>query len=470
MSPAAGHRCLLAVTAATHLLAASSMAAEPAVPRREPDQAFSLPWDATAWGDVDQDGIPDPLLVERTSGVVQVWPSSLGSDEPVLWTFDGECGAAQIVAAATPGPDGLQVAVFRSSPSETTEYVVDPVTLVPRFAWSAPAWTAWWTYIGDIDGDGVEELGSASRLHLSSEGAIVALPSDAYGAPPVGVVGVGDLDGDGLDDLITQYSSIGFRIEAHLGSDQGVTAEPLWAFDAEPEFLSWTSIGRSIARIPGSDRLVVTVSDDNYCCHEVVRLDVLGDLATPAPTVVQSITDWSVGDGALVDPLQVYVEEVGPPSLVLARGGGLTWFAWDPVLDLFDPLPFAIFEANEFYGGWTPGPITGAWSMAVNEDGTVSVWGWTSPGGSGPIPVAADDPRLEACAGVASGTTGSEPGLAVPDATSPATSDRARSGCGCGTAARPGAWLLLPALVLARSARRRGRSIEEGCRRWATPS
>jgi hypothetical protein len=113
------------------------------LPYRPPDQPF--PVESTgAWVDLDGDGVLDPVLPEPTRGLLQAWPSSRGSDEPVRWSFDGDCA---IVAMALVGPAGsdLRLGVVRLRPhpdgtleTEVSEYTVDRDTLRPELAWRDP--------------------------------------------------------------------------------------------------------------------------------------------------------------------------------------------------------------------------------------------------------------------------------------------------------------------------------------------
>lgn len=177
--------------------------------------------DITAAGDVDGDGRDDLLSGETTL------LTHFDAAAPGLVRRSALKDGATVVEIVRPGGDvdgdGLRDLVVRRSGAYYPEYVVAgraalgaggdvPVgTLRPL-----PAQTAGWAGVGDLDGDGRDELGANNALLPGRSGTSGWTLSDVrrvttpFGGPNQSakygwsayLTPVGDLEGDGKDDLV----------------------------------------------------------------------------------------------------------------------------------------------------------------------------------------------------------------------------------------------------------------------------
>jgi MYXO-CTERM domain-containing protein len=314
--------------------------------------------DSAGFVDVDSDGTDD--LTIQVEDTVFTWPSSRRDPEPTRLTVPGSGEDDRVELASGDGSHPALVSWTRMSAAESDEYTIDPVTLELTLRWTEPA-GSWVSYFGDIDGDGLpDQTDGWSWLRLSGSGLRVPLLPEAFvqGGEtfrPAWPHPVGDLNGDGYDDLVVAmraYESVENSSKwcsnrafgparLYLGSPDGLQPEPLWTLWAEgrPD----AGVGREVVAIPGEDTLVVTmVREGDWGCadHLPGFLAVIRDAGTPGAWFDHPITEV-----AHVDPEGSMAELVGlleapdGPGLVLhelTSDETLHRFPWDSTSGIVD--------------------------------------------------------------------------------------------------------------------------------------
>jgi hypothetical protein len=294
------------------------------------------------WADVDQDSVPD--LFRSSSGVLLVYPSSLGQDQPIELPVEGCVQLFAVREAGLPSADGP---TSGEGPPGTVPVAVQPVVAVlstrsdsagsisswlseyevglspgtARLLWSEPAGELSanpLSYVGDVDGDGVSDLRlsgpyvpdtcDAARdaciqyeLRLSEDGGRQPLPESVDGRNLWYVHGVGDLDSDGYGDLALGFREIAMdpwgkyqvyvgHLAAYPGSASGLQdEEPLWRIEgAEVPFLHLAP-GASALRIEGTDVLVITLMNESLGPVRQAELALVRDASTGAAYLDQRV-------------------------------------------------------------------------------------------------------------------------------------------------------------------------------------
>lgn len=443
-----------------------------------------------SWADGDGDGVDDPWLGYWSRGVVLTWPSSQTSAEPRLWSAPGACGYTEIDVErpSAPGqPIRIAVASLRKETFWLEEFTLLPGADEPVFQWQAPVGRLAPSprYVGDVDGDGTSDLfvfteygpPMSAAVRLSRTGVQQILPVALHSWDTDPVHRVDDLDGDGFADLVvltpvqrkpgSLWGSLVHSVLVLRGSPDGFLPEPLWeiGYREQPGGVDWDSPGVGVVRLQsamGEPRLALTWTHHSgyESSIEFREIDLLGDVGTATPTVLQTVAPSGWYISSYWDLGMARLDASTGTSVVIGTESMAAWFSWDPVADRLGTEPFASDGYVDAWGmfGADPGPF-GATYAAVY--GAYGLWGWTPPQGITPTAPTSDDPRLVDClpppSTGPSDTGGSAP-TELPPTDPPGGDPTAPNECGCGTGASSGS-LWLGVVVGGLGWRRAGRAV-----------
>jgi hypothetical protein len=342
-----------------------------------------------AAGDLNGDGAPDALVVDTIfdAGGNRLWRLHAfdGAGATLLWTRGGFAGPVPLSLVALPDIDAdgvADIAIGRAADASGA-----PAVRAFSGADGGPLWSAadanalslgqGLALVPDLDGDGLDDLAASA---LGSAGG-VALLSSATGAEirriaNHGVAGafgaalarIGDLDGDGVDELAIGDSA--YRVDAlRVGR---VTAHAL----ADGALLrEWTSpnaasaaFGRTLGAIDdldGDGRAELAIGDPFFAGEdlEIPPIVTLHPNAQAAPSLI--ITGESIDFARAITSMRAAGGRVGlavaaPAYRVPASGGNFS-----AQILVFDPSEACAgdLRIDGVIDGIDLGALLGAWGM-----------------------------------------------------------------------------------------------------------
>lgn len=164
-------------------------------------------YEARAAGDVDDDGVPDiAVTAPEVGGTPAAVVIESGRDRSILWTFTqqvaGDGFGWRVAEAGDVDGDGHGDVVVRSR-TEAVVYSGRTGGVLHTIAVSMPLHLAEFearTPLGDIDGDGFDDLALNAGLYSGASGAPISVnPQPVMG--PIVYAGIGDLNADGQADF-----------------------------------------------------------------------------------------------------------------------------------------------------------------------------------------------------------------------------------------------------------------------------
>jgi hypothetical protein len=372
------------------------------------------------WGDFDQDGLVEQLLVSDCPVPALRWRNlggpaagglqAQGTPAVVLAADLNGDGREDLIASAPDfesGPFHGRVRAYMNRPGQT----FSPTSSFPVYDGTQPdaLWGAALAAI-DVDGDGAEELFIAAPLHDAGEedvGLVELVPGWPEGLSLaltsysplladhfVPFISTGDFDADGFDDLVTQLGYAGElgQLEVHHGSPAG----PGELADAtlQPPPLAGHNqlfVGTSTGDVNGDgfDDLQVTFNAHTYWGHGAYLVDVFqhalytGSSGGLSTSPVWTLPGGSASEAEIVGDVNgdgfddVYVVLVGGDQLFLGSSAGLSTLAaqtFPPAQTLYSTDAFGSFGFGERHRAVLAGDLDG------DAYGDVLVARYTYPG------------------------------------------------------------------------------------------
>lgn len=243
------------------------------------------PYD-TVFCDVDGDGLDDVVAHAASLGFyVYAGQSSGLSTSPQLtsvshiWELDcagdidGDGDEEILVGSASADDWNGQAALYLGDPSGLS----DAPAWTQSGSSSAPYFGASVAGVGDVDGDGFDDVAvgyletGLVEVFLGSSVGMATTPAQSYaalvGTHELQVAAAGDVDGDGMDDLAllepefgnTGTSNLG-RITLHLGASGGPSITPDAKYFGDPEIGLGTVAAAGDLDGDGADELALGMS------------------------------------------------------------------------------------------------------------------------------------------------------------------------------------------------------------------